>query len=180
MPPLLLPLLEALAPLLKKRDTWYILVIVTLLCLLGVERRRAAADEAALAARPTVQDTAKVASDVHEEKGKVTITERYAPSPPASAACPNPQPQLLAREIVREPTVIDRKTESETAHSERPSCPAAAPAPWREASVLVDPTAGTKLVGLDGSITLWDRMVLGIGGRFDRGGEGHARVGVRF
>jgi hypothetical protein len=180
MPPLLLPLLEALAPLLKKRDTWYILVIVMLACLLGLARRRAAADEAALAARPAISDSAKVATEVHEEKGKVTIVERFAPAAPATAACPSPRPQLVERDIVREPTVIDRQTQSETAHSERPACPAAPPRPWREAGVLLDPLAPTKLVGLDGSVTLWDRWVVGVGGRFDRGGEAHARLGVRF
>jgi hypothetical protein len=180
MPPLLLPLLEALAPLLKKRDTWYILAIAMLCCLLGLERRRAAADEAALAQRPAVSDSAKVSTDLHEEKGKVTIVERFLPAPPATAACPDPKPQLAERQITREPSVIDRKTDTQTAHAEIPACPAAPPEPWREVDAILDPFAPSKLVGLGGSVTLKRHFVLGAGGRVDRGGEGHAFVGVRF
>lgn len=171
--------LGALAPLLKKWETWVVLtLLVVLLYVLSLQRQLAAAN-AALAARPTVSDTAKTATDFHEEKGKVTIVERFLPAPAATVACPNPKLQLAERDTIREPSVIDRKTESENAHTEAPACPAALPAPWRYAGAVVDPFAPTKLVGLRGGVTLYNRVDLGVSAR-TQPNTITGDVGIRF
>lgn len=178
--PLLVPVLQFFAPLFKRLDTYLVLLIVLLALAFNHARHRADAAEAALAARPAVSDTARKETDLHVERGKVTVVERFLPAPPASAACPDPKPQLAERVTTRDPSVIDRTTQAEQTHAEAPACPAAAAAPWRYAGVLADPTSASKLVGLYGGVTLKDRLDLGVGLRFSPHAEIQGQAGIRF
>jgi hypothetical protein len=171
MPPLLLDLL---APLLRKRDTWYLVVILVLLFFLVLARSALKAANAALAARPAVHTEAEQKVQVVRVAGPVKVETKTVYVPGTT------QVQYVERVVERAPVTTTTEKESEIVKDVRPACPPAPARPWREASVLVDPLATSKLVGLDGSVTLGDRLVLGAGGRIDRGGEGHARIGVRF
>jgi hypothetical protein len=170
MPPLslLAPVLEALAPLFKKRDTYYLLLIVLLALAFMHAKRRADGDELALAARPKVETRVDVHTVTKTVQGPERVVEKVVKG------------EVVERVVYKDQAVTTTEAQKDYDRTTAPACPAAAPAPWRYAGVLADPFAPTKLVGLRGGVTLWNRVDLGISGRFSPRAEGAAEVGVRF
>lgn len=161
-------LVEAVAPLFKKRDTWYILLIVLLALAFDHARHRADAAEAVVDSRPKIETHIETKTVTVVKQGPERIVEKIVKG------------EIIERVVYKDASETTTGTERALDKNVTPACLPASAIPWREVSAAVDPTSTSKLVGLDGSVTLGGRFVLGAGGRFDRGGEGHARLGVRF
>lgn len=180
-----LSLLETLAPLLKRRDTYYFLAIAVLAFLLRQARATVKADAALLAERPKVEDKIEFKSDIDRKEGPVKIVRVYAPAPPAAAgACPSAPaaPVLLSETIERGPVETIAVKERAEEKTVTPACPAPAEADdhWRSMGVMADPLSEHKLVGLYGGVTLKKRLDLLLGLRLEPRTEGSFQVGVRF
>lgn len=159
---------EAVAPLFKKWQTWVLLVLLALAFYIYSLRAQLAAANAALAERPKVETHIETKTVTVVKQGPERIVEKVVKG------------EVVERVVYKDASETTTGTERALDKSVAPACLPAAPLPWREVSALVDPFSASKLVGLDGSATIGGRFVIGAGGRFDRGGEGHARLGVRF
>lgn len=165
MPPFLLSIL---VPLLRKRDTYYLAAIVILALFLWGSLSRVRSQAAALAARPTVESHLEVQTRTVTVAGKERVVEKIV----AGA--------VVERIVYREPSTTTTGTERTYDRQVTPSCPPAPPAPWRYAGVLADPATQTKLVGLRGGVTLWNRLDFGVGARLAPRREWQIEAGIRF
>lgn len=138
MPLLLLlrPLGQALLPLLRKRDTYYVAAIVVLAVAAWSLRGKVRVLELTLATKATVVEQKHesvdkdVKVDTRKEQGRVKIVREYVQVP---GSCTS----TLARETEEHEPVVtvigrteatDRKTD--IARSETPACPQFAPRTW--------------------------------------------------
>lgn len=165
MPPALLSLL---LPLLRKRDTYYLAAIVVLTLFLWGSLSRVKSQTAALAARPTVESHVEVQTRTVTIQGPERVVEKLV------------QGAVVERIIYKEPVTTTTGTERTYDRQVTPSCPPAPPAPWRYLGVLADPSTTSKLVGLRGGVTLWNRLDLGVGARLAPRREWQAEAGIRF
>lgn len=174
----MLPLLEAalptLLPLLKKRDTYYVAAIAVLTFCLWGALTRARGDENALAARPRVETKVKTNTKTVTVAGPERVETKTVYVPGTT------QIQYVDRVVEIGPATTTVTAEKDYDRSSTPSCPPAPVAPWRYVGVLADPFAPTKLVGVRGGVTLFNRLDLGLGARFSPRAEGQAEVSVRF
>jgi hypothetical protein len=152
-------LLDLLAPLLKKRDTWYLLVILVLALLLCALRARLKTDEAVIAARPAVHTEAEQQSHSVRVAGPVRVVTKTVYVPGTT------QVQYVERDIERGQTTTTTEKDSHVVKDVRPACPPAPRAPWRYAGVTVDPLNSFMPRALRGGVSLWGR--LDVGGSFD-------------
>lgn len=163
----MLPLLELFAPLLKKRDTYYVAAIVVVSLFAWRSLTRARADEAALAARPKVETRIDVQTKTVTMQGPERIVEKVVKG------------EVVERIVYKDAATTTTGTEKEYDRTVAPACPAAPKAPWRYAGALVDPFAETKLVGLRGGVTLYDRVDLGLSARSQPNAVA-LEAGIRF
>jgi hypothetical protein len=169
---LLQPLLEAFAPLLKKRDTYYVILIAILAIVIFFGQAKLKADETALAARPKVEIKTEQQVKTVRVAGPVRIESKEVKGPGDTV--------FIDRIIERGETTTTTQKDTQVDKTIAPACVAAAPAPWRYAGVMVDPLSSTKLVGARGGVTLWNRLDLGGSLRLDRGAQGAVEASVRF
>lgn len=149
-----------LSELLRRRDTYYAIVIVSL-AVFGWQTRAAyKADEAIIATRPKVETRIETRTVTGPER----IVEKLVKG------------EVVERVIDKGPTTTDRDFDRAVV----PACLPVVKQPWRYAGVLVDPSEKTKLVGLRGGVTLWNRFDLGLAGRLAPRREGQLELSVRF
>ncbi len=147
--------LEPFLPLLKKWQTWVILVLVALIIYILSLRGQLAAANAALAARPAIHTEAEQKTQIVRVAGPVHYETKTVFVPGTNTV------QYVDRIITRDPVTTTTEKETEVKRDEKPACPPLPAAPWRYAGAVVDPLAQTKLVGLRGGVTLYDRLDLG-------------------
>lgn len=172
----MLPLLETLLPLLKKRDAAYIVIIIVLGAMVMTSGAHIKTLDAALAARPK--------TDTKVEMKVKTVVHTVTVQGPERVVEKITQGEVVERVVYRDApttTVVDEATgtEKEYARETAPACPASLPMPWRYAGAMVDPLSTTKLVGARGGITLYNRVDLGLSWR-SQPNAGALEVGVRF
>lgn len=147
---------ELLAPLLKKRDTWYLLIILVLLLLFRFEHAARKADDAALAARPAVHTETEQQLKVVRIAGPVHVETRtvYVPGKPGEV-------QYVDRIVTRDAVTTTTTKDSEMQRDVRPACPPAPRAPWRYAGATLDLPALLPR-RLEGGITWYGRLDTGL------------------
>lgn len=159
--------LEALAPLLKKWQTWVVLVLAALILYIFSLRGQLAAANAALAARPKVETRVEVQTKTVTVQGPERIVEKIVKG------------DVVERVIYKEPATTTTEAQKDYDRTTAPACPSAAPAPWRYAGAVVDPLSTTKLVGVRGGVTLYNRLDLGASWRSQPNAFAF-EAGVRF
>lgn len=173
MPALLLPLLQALRPLLNKRDTYYIAAILVLALLLLGARRTVKADAAALAARPAIHMEADQQVKTVRVAGPVRVETKTVYVPGTT------QIQYVDRVVDTAPVTTTTEKESQVERDVRPACSAAAALPWRYLGLYTDSADASK-AGLRGGVTLWNTLDLGAGIVFSPRRAGRLEAAVRF
>ncbi len=86
---------------------------------------------------------------------------------------------VVERIIYKEPATTTTEAQKDYDRTTAPACPSASPAPWRYAGAVVDPLSQTKLVGLRGGVTLYNRLDLGLSAR-SQPNTVALEAGVRF
>ncbi|MES2156155.1 MAG: hypothetical protein V4510_13555 [bacterium] len=161
-------LLKMFAPLLKKRDTYYvgaILVLGLLLWRTGAAWRGA---EDALAARPKVVTRVDVQTHTVTVQGPERVVERVVKG------------EVVERVVYKDAATTTTEAQKDYDRTTTPACAPAAPLPWRYAGIMVDPSAPAPVVGLRGGVTFFDRLDLGVAGRFIPHPEAQGEVSLRF
>lgn len=159
--------LAALWPLLKKWETWVIItLLVVLFYVLSLQHRLTAA-EAALAARPKVETRIDVQTKTVTVQGPERVVEKVVKG------------DVVERVIYKEPATTTTEAQKDYDRTTAPACPASPAAPWRYAGAVVDPLSTTKLVGVRGGVTIYNRLDLGASWRSQPNAFA-LEAGVRF
>lgn len=149
-------LAEALAPLLKKWETWVVItLVVVLLYVLSLQRQLKDA-RAALAARPAVVTKVEQQVKTVTVAGPVRVETKTVYVPGTT------QVQYVDRVVERAPVTTTQQKETEADRSVTPACPAAAAPRWRYAGLTLDPDNGGVPMALRGGVTLWGRFDAGV------------------
>jgi hypothetical protein len=146
---------ELLAPLLKKRDTWYLLVILALLLAFRLEHAARKVDEAVIAARPAVHTEAEQHVQIVRVSGPVRVETKTVYVPGTN------QVQYVERIAERGASTTTTQKESQVVKDVKPACPPAPRAPWRYVSAALD-VPGLTPRRLGAGVTWYGRLDTGL------------------
>lgn len=166
-------LLDLLAPLLKKRDTYYIVAIIVLVLLFVGAKRRYVSDEAALAARPAVHETAEQQVKVVKVAGPVRVETRTVYKPGTT------QVVYVDRVVDSSPVTTTTEKQSEVVKDVKPACPAAPAARNRFVGVQTSPL-NQKAIGVEVGMTLFGAIDARAGYEFYGSGQDRIRLGAGY
>lgn len=151
------------------------LVVIAALCALYMsERRKVAERDAAIAARPAVDDRRAV----REEKGPETIHRKFGPPPAPTPACPRPEPVLLEETVSRGPSKREELVDRKETPAQLPARPKN-----RWALLTLDPGQSFTPRRLQGGISFLDSAPVSpmVGASYDwRYHAGGLEVGARW
>jgi hypothetical protein len=150
--------LEVFAPLLKKRDTWYLILIVLLALAFDHARKRADAAEAIIATRPSIHTEAEQKTQIVRVSGPVRYETKTVYVPGTT------QIQYVDRVVMRDPVTTTTEKETEVKRDVAPACPPPYRPKTRFAGLIFggDGYQGSWVKGARGGIDVFDRLDLGV------------------
>lgn len=151
MNPLLSSLLSALAPLFRKRDTWYIGCILLLVGVLWLAHLKLRAAELALATKPKVEYVKQIFEKTVTTAGPERVVEKIREIPGGE--------RIIERVVYRDTVKTETGTETKVDRKEEAACPPAA-SRKRYVGLALDPL-NTQRPRLRAGLTIWNRFDLG-------------------